>query len=137
MTMETKFSTLWIIVVLNMGKADILSLYIPGIHEELLAFAGTTPITQLMLYAAIIIQIPIGMIFLSRILRYKINRWANIFASVITIVFIIGGGTTTPHYIFIAAIETVCLLLIIWFAWRWKNPKDISALSGNTSGLQS
>ena len=130
MTMQTKLSTLWIIVVLNMAKADILSLYIPGTQEEMLAFAGGTPITQLMLVAAIIIQIPIGMIFLSRMLSFRINRWANIFAGVIIIVFVIGGGSLTPHYLFIATIETVCLLLIIWFAWRWTDSKDSSALAG-------
>ncbi len=113
-------STLWIVVMINMLKADILSLYIPGALEELVEFAGDTPISQLMLGGAIMMEISIAMIFLSRVLKYKANRWANIIVSVITIVFVIGGGSTYPHYIFIAAIETVCLLLIIWSAWKWK-----------------
>ena len=24
-----------------------------------------------------------------------------------------------PHYLFIAGVETLCLLLIIWNAWKW------------------
>jgi len=59
------------------------------------------------------------MIFLARILPRGINRWANIIAAVITIVYVIGGGSTYPHYIFLAAVEVVSLLLIIWFAGRW------------------
>ena len=116
-------STLWIVVMINMLKADILSLYIPGIMEEMAEFAGGTPIPQLMLGGAIMMEISIVMIILSRVLKYGINRWVNIIVSVITIVFVVGGGSTYPHYLFIATVEVVCLLLIIWFAWKWKNPE--------------
>ncbi|MCB0130086.1 MAG: hypothetical protein KDD78_04535 [Caldilineaceae bacterium] len=112
-------STLWIVVMINMLKADILSLYIPGAAGELAEFAGETPIAQLMLGAAIIMEIPIAMIFLARVLRYSVNRWTNILVAVLTIVFVVGGGSTYPHYLFIAAIEVVCLLFIIWISWRW------------------
>ena len=105
--------------MINMLKADLLSLYIPGALDEMAEFAGSTPIPQLMLGGAIMMEISIVMIILSRVLKYKANRWANIIAAVITIVFVIGGGSTTPHYIFIAAVEVVCMLLIIWFAWKW------------------
>jgi len=116
-------STLWIVVMINMLKADILSLYIPGAYEEFIKFAGDTPVTQLMLGGAIMMEISIVMILLSRVLNYQINRWANIITAVITIVFVVGGGSTYPHYLFIAAVEIICLLLIIWFAWKWPNPE--------------
>ncbi len=120
---RTKLSTLWIVVMLNMAYADILSLNIPGAHEKLVEFAGSTPISHLMLVGAVVIQIPIFMIFLSRILNYKINRTMNIGAAIITGIFVVGGGSLYPHYIFIATIEVICLLLVIWTAWKWKpNP---------------
>jgi hypothetical protein len=34
---------------------------------------------------------------------------------------IIGGGSTTLHYIFFASIEVVCSLVIIWLAWTWRD----------------
>lgn len=116
-------STLWIVVMINMLKADILSLNIPGAAEELARTAASTgaSIPQLMLGGAIIMEIAIAMIILSRVLKYGINRWANIIVSLITIGFIIGGGASYPHYIFIATVELICLLLIIWFAWKWRN----------------
>ena len=117
-------STLWIVVMINMLKADLLSLYIPGTAEELILFAGETPITQLMLVAAIIMEIAIAMIFLSYLLPYRINRWANIIVSLLMIVFIIGGGSTYPHYLFIATVEVLCLLFIIWNAWKW-SPAEV------------
>jgi hypothetical protein len=112
-------STLWIVVMINMLKADILSLYIPGAAEEVARTAGDTPITQLMLGGAVMMEISIVMIILSRVLKYGLNRWANIIASIITIVFVLGGGASYPHYIFIATVEVICLLLVIWFAWKW------------------
>jgi len=116
-------STLWIVVMINMLKADILSLYIPGATDEVAKTAGNTPITQLMLGGAIMMQISIVMIILSRVLPYRVNRWANIITSIITIAFVVGGGASYPHYIFIATVEVVCLLLIIWFAWKWTEPE--------------
>jgi hypothetical protein len=122
---ETKalLSTLWVVVMLNMLKADILSLYIPGAAEELARTAGDTPIPLLMLGGAIMMEISILMILLSRVLTYRVNRWANIITSLITIAFIIGGGSSYPHYLFIAAVEVVCLSLIVWVAWKWRNPE--------------
>ena len=86
-------STLWIFVMFNMLKVDILSLYIPGALEEMAEFAGGTPIPQLMLGGAILMEIPIAMIVLSQVLKYRVNRWANIIAGAITIVFVVGGGS--------------------------------------------
>ena len=125
--MDTKvlLSTLWIVVMINMLKADILSLFIPGATDELAKTSASTgtPIPQLMLGGAIMMEISIVMIVLSRVLKYKVNRWTNIITSIITIVFVVGGGVSYPHYIFIATVETLCLLLIIGFAWKWSNPE--------------
>jgi hypothetical protein len=125
--MDTKvlLSTLWIVVMINMLKADILSLYIPGALEEVAKTSVSTgaPIPQLMLGGAIMMEISIVMIILSRILKYRMNRWVNIITSIITIAFVVGGGVSYPHYIFIAAVEVFCMLLIIWNAWKWTNPE--------------
>lgn len=112
-------STLWIVVMINMLTADILSLFIPGALDEVVKFAGDTPIAQLMLGSAILIEIAILMIILSRVLPQRVNRWANIIAGLLMIVFVIGGRSSMPHYLFIAAVEVICLLLIIWNAWKW------------------
>ncbi|MEZ4657007.1 MAG: DUF6326 family protein [Caldilineaceae bacterium] len=116
-------STLWIVVMINMLKADILSLYIPGATEEVVKTAANTgaSIPQLMLGGAVMMEIAIVMIILSRVLQYRLNRWLNIVAGIITILFVIGGGVTYPHYIFIATVEVICLLLIIWNAWQWRD----------------
>ena len=120
---QTLLSTLWIVVVINMLKADILSLYIPGSAEELARTAGDTPIPLLMLGGAIMMQVSTLMILFSRVLAYRLNRWVNIVTSIITIAFIVGGAASYPHYLFLATVEVACLLLIVWFAWKWRNPE--------------
>ena len=121
MDMKVMFSTLWIVVMINVAMADIF-----GFMMELMAGNTTTEvqIPQVgMLIFAIIMEIPIAMIFLSRVLKYGVNRWANIIASVITIAFVILGGSVNLVYIFFATIEIVCMSLIIWYAWKWPNPE--------------
>ncbi len=126
--LDTKvlLSTLWIVVMLNMLKADILSLFIPGAAEEVAqtsASAGAS-IPQLMLVGAVMGNLAIAMIILSRVLKYGINRWVNIIVGIVTIAYIWGGMASYPHYIFIATVETICLLLIIGFAWMWRNAES-------------
>lgn len=124
MAIKEKISILWIVVMFNMAFADICSFMIPGSLNSIIT--GNTPfeITQeIMLIFAILLEIPIAMIFLSRVMKYTANRWANIIASVITIIFVIGGGSAYLHYYFFATIEVVSMLLIIRFAWKWT--KDI------------
>ena len=120
---KTLLSTLWIVVMVNMLQADILSLYIPGSVEELAKTSASTgmPIPQLMLGGAIMMEIAILMIILSRLLPYGVNRWSNIIIGLITIAFVVSGGVAYPHYLFIATVEVISLLFIIWNAWKWRN----------------
>ena len=114
-----RISLLWIVVMVNMAFADICSFMLPGAMSD-----APFKITQeIMLVFAILLEIPIAMIFLSRVLKYRTNRWTNIIASVITIIYVIGGGSLTLHYIFFAAVEVAMMLLIIWYAWKWTNPE--------------
>ncbi len=113
-------STLWIVVMINMAFADILSFITPGALQEMMTgMAGSIPLNQaLILVFAILIEIPIAMIFLSRALRPRLNRAINLVAGAITIVFVIGGGSAYLHYYFIATVEVLCVLAIMWTAWK-------------------
>jgi hypothetical protein len=119
---KTRISTLWIVVLFNMLFADIMNFITPGTLQEIMTgYAGSLQINQgILLVFAVLLEIPIAMIFLSRVLKDKANRRANIIACMITIVFTIGGGTANLHYAFFATVEVACMVLIIWHAWRWK-----------------
>ena len=123
--MRAKLSTLWIFLMFNMVFADIFSFMYPGFLKQVMA--GTAEQVQItpgfLLIAAIVTEIPIAMVFLSRLLKFGANRWVNIIGGVVTILWVIGGGSLTLHYIFIATIEVVCAVFIIWYAWKWRNPE--------------
>ncbi|TMP38455.1 DUF6326 family protein [Pseudoalteromonas rubra] len=123
-----KLATLWLLVMLNMVYADILafvSAFItPGVIETLMSgYSGSVKLSQpLLLVSAILIEIPIMMIFLSQFLGYQINRLCNLVAVPLTFVFVLGGIETDPFYLFLAAIQLSLLLTIAWTAVRWRTP---------------
>jgi hypothetical protein len=121
--MPVRLSTLWIFIMFNMVFADILSFMYPGFLSEVMAgHAGGVQITPgFLLVAAILTEVPIAMIVLSRVLKHRANRWANIGAAVVTIVYVAGGSSTYPHGLFFSAVEVACALLIIRSAWRWRD----------------
>jgi hypothetical protein len=111
MNIKEKLSTLWIVVMFNMLAADIFSIFVAE---------GIQISQELLLIGAVMLEIPVLMIFLSRVIDCKINRWLNITASVITILFVVGGGSLYLHYLFFASVEVICMLFIIKYAWNWK-----------------
>ena len=123
---KTKLSILWLIVMLNMIYADILafiSAYItPGAIEQLMGgYSGSVKLSQeLLLISAILIEIPVLMIFCAKYMNYPINRWSNILAAVITICFVIGGIETDPYFLFFAGIEILAMLWILSLAICWR-----------------
>lgn len=66
--------------------------------------------------------IPITMIFVSRWFRREVNRWLNIVASVLTLLYVLGGGNwESASYVVFASLEVVAMLGIIWLAWTWRS----------------
>ena len=112
---RTKISTLWIVVMFNMVFADIVGFLNPGTLEQMMAMK---PSQELLLVFSVLIEIPIAMILLSRILKPKINRWTNNVSSLVTILWITGGGTLSASYIFFAAIELISILVIIRYSLK-------------------
>jgi len=126
MDRKVLFSTLWLFVLLNVIFRDIHEFIKAEFIEQILTgVVNGTQITEgLMLMGAIMIEIPIAMVLLSRILKYRENRWANIIAGVLNIAIIIGNGPGDYDDMFFAAVEIAALLAIIWFAWNWSEKED-------------
>ena len=122
--MKTKLSTLWIFVLLNVIFRDIHEIVKPAFLAEMMSGNGSQPSEELFLIAGILLEISIGMVLLSRVLTYRLNRWANIIAGALTMGFIL-FNISTPDLddIFFAAVEVVGLSLIIWLAWKWPTPE--------------
>ena len=122
MDVKALLSTLWIFVLFNMIFRDLHEFGRPGFLEEIMTgVVNGVQITEgLMLIGGIMAEIPISMVLLSRVLKYRVNRWANIIAGAITIAMIINNGVKDLDDIFFTAIEVVALILIVWCAGKWK-----------------
>ncbi len=104
-------STLWIFILFNMLLRDLHEFPTDGYIEELM----TLKLSELeMLIYAFIVEIPISMVLLSRILSVRYNRWANIIAAIVSALGII---STLPGAdlddIFFAIVNIGALIVII------------------------
>lgn len=124
------FSTLWIFLAVNYIFCDVLSSMDPvAIKGLITGTLGGIQVTQeFLLAAAIFMEIPFVMIILSRVLKYRANRWANIIAGLFMAAAQVGtmnsGTPPTLHYLFFSGIEIACNLFIVWYAWKWHNPES-------------
>ena len=123
--LKVKLSTLWIFVLFNIIFLEFHKLLQPGFIEEIITgFMGGVEMTQgVLLLGAIVLEIPIAMLLLSRLLTYEANRWANIIAGAITIMAVVGNVSTDLDNIFFTTIIVAFLSLIIWYAWKWPDPE--------------
>jgi hypothetical protein len=105
--------------------AYIFSFLVPGPLQKITTGVvdGVHLTPGFLLLAAVLTEIPMAMVILARLLSYRANRWANIVGGLFTILWVVGLGSATPHYIFIASVEVLCSGCIIWLAWRWRAPE--------------
>ena len=127
MDAKVLLSTLWIFVMFNYVYADIMGLMDPGLLNQFLTgtINGINLTQSFLFWAAVLMEIPIAMVLLSRVLKYRTNRLANIAAgSIKTLVMIasmfVGSGPTL-YYMFFGSIEIVTTAYIVWYAWNWRN----------------
>jgi TRAP-type C4-dicarboxylate transport system permease small subunit len=111
-----KISFLWTFVALNIVFADVLGLYTPGVLPQVMngVVEGVQLSEELMLIAAVFIQIPVAMIVLTQFLPTRVNMILNVIAVVVTTVFVIGGGSLKLHYIFFASCEVIAMIAILY-----------------------
>src|SRR5665648_34219 len=126
---KIKLSTLWASVMFIYLYVDVFGFFKPGVIED--AIAGkvwTFQLTQVWLLVVIILMtIPSLMVFLSLVLPVKANRWTNIIVGILYIVVTLGMtiGESYVFYIFGSIVETVLLLLIVVYAWKWPTHKTV------------
>jgi hypothetical protein len=114
-------STLWIFVLINMIYADIIGMLRPGYLEMLDCYSKELDKVTVLVFS-VLMEVPIAMIVLSRLLPTRYNRIAHVIAVPVTVIYVIFGGLTDPpySYIFFAAIEIFTMIVIAWMALRYK-----------------
>ncbi|CAD5254246.1 MULTISPECIES: DUF6326 family protein [unclassified Imperialibacter] len=124
-------STLWIFATLNYLYCDVVGLMDSGLLSQYLTGTvnGMEMNENFLLSGAILMEIPIAMVILSRLLKHTANRWANIIAgSIKTVIMILTMFVATPksYYLFFGSIEIVTTMVIVWYAWNWTKPEEVT-----------
>jgi len=126
-------SALWITMLIVFAYVDIFGFFRADVlHAALdgkVAVLGLTVDQMFLVFTTVYILIPTLMVFLSLVLRPRVNRIANIALSIIYALTIIGGAIGEwNYYILGSAVEVVLLVAIVRTAWTW--PRTQVAPSG-------
>ena len=114
-------SASWIALMLTYLLGDVLRIYAGDFKPGKIA---GRPVTQnLLLGIAILMTVPIAMVFLSLTLSYPLNRLANIIAAIVFLGFnLIGLPTYSSAYDrFLIIVGVGFNVLTIWYAWQWQS----------------
>ncbi|WP_070138169.1 DUF6326 family protein [Crocinitomix algicola] len=117
-------SILWIFVTLNYLYCDLIGLMDSSQLNQYLAgnVEGLAINESFLFYASLLMEIPIAMVLLSKLLNKKVNCWANIFAGGVKTLAMIATlfvGDATAYYLFFAVIEIATTTFIVAYAIRW------------------
>lgn len=126
---QSLLSTLWVFVLINMIFRDLHQLGKKSFLEEIMSGVvnGINITDELMLVGGFLVEIPILMILLSRILPDKANKWANLIAGTITSLVLLSAlPSADMDDIFFTIIEVVAILSIFRIAWKQLSPETPS-----------
>ena len=120
---KIKLSGIWVALMLTYLLGDVLRIFSGDFSAGAI---GEMQISQGMyLGLAIIMVIPILMVFLSLMLKRKASRWANISVAVFFFLFNAVGLPTYPSAYdqFLIVVGLAFNVLTVWYAWKWPEQK--------------
>ena len=125
MDKKSLLSTLWLLAVLNYLFRFTFSLYYSERLQELLSGSlhGMEATQGLLLGISVMMELPIAMILLSRLLEHRKNRMLNVILAVLmSVVHLSSLSTigTTLHFRFFSIVGIMLYLGIIVVAVKWK-----------------
>ena len=129
---RVRLSILWLFATLNYIYADVFfCIDVLGSKKGSISVIHFSPGAWVGI--ALLMEIPMAMILLSRILKPTANRWANTVAGIIETAAVLLSAfilpifhitDTSSYYIFFGLMEVPCTSLIVWYAWNW--PREIA-----------
>ena len=112
-------SSLWIFYFVNMFARDLHEFANPVFMEQLIA--GISVSETILLIAALVLEIPMAMIVLSRVLPNKINWIVNIVVAVLILGLTISNNLNPDlDDVFFVIAETLGLLTVIVISTGWR-----------------
>ncbi|PIF44746.1 hypothetical protein CLU96_1740 [Chryseobacterium sp. 52] len=118
-------SGLWASVTLCYLYGDYFELYVPHKAKGLVEGTNLLDTPAKLFLAAFLLSLPAVMVFLSLILKPRINRILNItlgivFTAIMLLIAVTSLTAWRAFYVFLALLESLITILIIWHAWKWE-----------------
>ena len=112
-------SASWVALMLTYLWGDVLRIYAGDFTAG--EFGGKKVTQNMLLGIAILMLIPIVMLFLSLTLTYPLIRWVNIIVAISLFGFNLIGLPTYPgaYDKFLIIVGLVFNVLTVWYAWNW------------------
>jgi hypothetical protein len=112
-------SALWVALMLTYLLGDVLRIY--SGDYKVGEIAGVRVSQGMWLGIAVLMVMPVVMIFLSLTLGHHVNRWANIIVAAFFFIFNLVGLPTYPSAYdkFLIVVGLVFNVLTVWSAWNW------------------
>jgi len=122
-----KLSGIWVSLMLTYLLGDVLRIFSGDFEAGLVQGMQVTEMMYLGL--AILLTLPIMMVYLTLRLPYKVNRWTNIILAIFFFAFNLIGLPTYPSAYdqFLIVVGLVFNILTVWYAWRWVEPATHNA----------
>jgi hypothetical protein len=116
---QIKLSALWVALMLTYFLGDVLRIFSGDFTAG--QIGGMQGTQAMYMVVAVLLVLPIFMVFLSLTLPHQANRWANIIVAILLFVFNLIGlpGYPSLYDKFLIAVSLVFNILTIWYAWKW------------------
>jgi hypothetical protein len=126
---KIKLALLWTSVMFCYIYEDYFELYVPKRVERIISGESLLNTPQKLFGASWVLIIPALMIFLSILLKPKLNRLLNIvFGTCYTALMVWIASNYSDKWLRFAAlfaiVESIITAIVVWYAWKW--PREIT-----------
>ena len=122
---KTKLSMLWICLMLTYLLGDVLRIFSGDFEIGMIEGTPASPTT--FLWIAVVMLLPILMIFLSQVMKRTLSKWINIAVSVFLFAFNLFGlfSDYAIFDVFLIVVSLIVNIIIVIYAIRWKADEKV------------
>jgi hypothetical protein len=116
---QIKLSIIWVALMLTYLLGDVIRIFSGDFNAGMLE--GVKASQMMYLGIAVLMVVPILMVFLTLILNHPVNRWVNIVVAIFFFIFNLIGLPTYPSSYdkFLIVVGLAFNVLTVWYAWKW------------------
>ena len=126
---KIKLAALWTAATFCYLYGDYFELYTPDKVEGLISGKNGLESPMILFIASVVMAIPPLMIFLSLVLKPRLNKTLNIifgllFTVMQVLIAVFSLTTWYTFYVFLAIVEATLTFIIVWKAFKWPKQTD-------------